>query len=121
MPIREVHRVLAVLADLGYVVETDWRPVRVELVAPGRGRVDVHPIDFDSAGDGVQQGLDSAVFRYPAACLTSGTIAGRTVPCLSVARQVQLHGGSYAGRRARSTCWTSRCWSSWRRLLRWPP
>jgi hypothetical protein len=29
--------VLAALRDLGYVIETDWRPSRVELVAPGPG------------------------------------------------------------------------------------
>jgi hypothetical protein len=34
--------VLAALRDLGYVIETDWRPNRVELVAPGRGWVDRH-------------------------------------------------------------------------------
>jgi hypothetical protein len=29
--------VLAALRDLGYVIETDWRPNRVELVGPGPG------------------------------------------------------------------------------------
>jgi len=29
--------VLSALAGLGYTVETDWRPSRVELVAPSRG------------------------------------------------------------------------------------
>ncbi len=36
--------VLAALQGLGYVVETDWRPNRVEFIAPGRGRVDLHPL-----------------------------------------------------------------------------
>ncbi len=38
---------LAVLADLGYQIEVDWRPNRVELVAPDRGRVDLHPLQVD--------------------------------------------------------------------------
>lgn len=35
---------LEVLHELGYEVETDWRPNRVELVAAGRGWVDVHAV-----------------------------------------------------------------------------
>jgi lincosamide nucleotidyltransferase A/C/D/E len=31
------HEVLAALHDLGYAIETDWRPNRVELAASGRG------------------------------------------------------------------------------------
>jgi hypothetical protein len=34
---------LRVLERRGYRVETDWRPIRVELIAEGRGWVDVHP------------------------------------------------------------------------------
>lgn len=40
------------LGLLGYVVETDWRPVRVELVALDRGWVDLH----------LEQPLSVAVF-----------------------------------------------------------
>ncbi len=34
-----VHALLEALADLGYTVETDWRPNRLEQAAPGRGWV----------------------------------------------------------------------------------
>src|SRR4051812_11651421 len=44
---------LAALAGLGYAVETDWRPVRAELVAGDEERrVDLHPVEFDSRGNG---------------------------------------------------------------------
>src|SRR5947209_7146645 len=42
---------LHMLAQRDYRVETDWRPVRVELRAPGRRWVDLHPIRFDQAGN----------------------------------------------------------------------
>src|SRR4051812_37627781 len=42
------------LEDRGYHIETDWRPVRVELAAPCRGWVDLHPVVFDSSGHGRQ-------------------------------------------------------------------
>ncbi|XTZ14982.1 nucleotidyltransferase domain-containing protein [Micromonospora echinospora] len=85
------------LGLLGYEVETDWRPVRVEVVAARRGRVDLHPVTFDATGDAHQAGLDGASLRYPGESFTTGTIAGRTVGCLSVEQQVLLHSG-YAPR-----------------------
>ncbi|WP_225852160.1 nucleotidyltransferase domain-containing protein [Micromonospora sp. AMSO12t] len=84
---------LNALGRLGYVVETDWRPVRVEVVADGRGRVDLHPLAFDEAGDGHQAGLDGGTFRWPKGCFTTGTIAGRRVDCISVTQQLLFHSG----------------------------
>ena len=85
--------VLAALEGLGYAVETDWRPVRVELAAPGGRWVDVHPVVFDDAGAGTQAGLVGAVFTYPAACFVSGHVGGRVVGCLSVEQQLAFHDG----------------------------
>ncbi|QCB95471.1 amino acid transporter [Cellulomonas shaoxiangyii] len=84
---------LRALARRGYAVETDWRPVRVELAAPGGRWVDLHPVVFDEAGDGVQADLDGGVFTYPAACFVTGTVAGRPVGCLSVQQQLLFHTG----------------------------
>jgi lincosamide nucleotidyltransferase A/C/D/E len=84
---------LVALGKLGYIIETDWRPVRVEVVAAGRGRVDVHPVTFDEMGDGRQAHLDGGFFLYPAGCFTIGTIAGRGVNCLTIAQQLRFHSG----------------------------
>lgn len=84
---------LHVLADRGYCVETDWRPVRVEVVAAERGRVDLHPLSFDESGNGHQAGLDGTSFTYPADCFTTGIIAGQEVACLSVQQQLHFHSG----------------------------
>ncbi|GAA3220531.1 hypothetical protein GCM10010532_050260 [Dactylosporangium siamense] len=83
---------LRVLAERGYVVETDWRPVRVEVVASGLGRVDLHPVVFTD-GDGRQAGLDGDWFDYPGVDLTTGLIAGRPVPCISARLQLAFHQG----------------------------
>src|SRR3954467_1767547 len=80
---------LNALAPLGYAVETDWRPVRVELAAPGERWVDLHPLVFDADGNGVQAGLDGATFTYPQECFVTGTIGGRTVGCLSAEQQLR--------------------------------
>ena len=85
------------LGDLGYAVETDWRPIRVELVRPGSGWVDVHPVVFDADGNGVQAGPDDTEFRYPAEIFTTGRLGGIVVGCVSAAAQRTAHEG-YAPR-----------------------
>src|SRR3954447_23710339 len=84
---------LGALAARGYVVETDWRPVGVEVAAPRDRWVDLHPVAFDADGNGTQAGPDGTSFEYPRDCFTSGLIAGRSVPCLTAARQVEFHLG----------------------------
>ncbi len=84
---------LAVLGRRGYQVETDWRPVRVELAAPGLGWVDVHPVVFDTAGHGRQAGLGGECFGYPVDAFTEGSLDGVGVRCLSRVQQVRFHTG----------------------------
>jgi len=85
--------VLTVLERLGYAVETDWRPNRVELAAPGRGWFDVHPLTSDAEGNRWQAGLAGERYRYPADCFVAGSILGRPVRCLSAAQQLEWHQG----------------------------
>ena len=55
---------LSVLRRLGYEVETDWRPNRVELVAAGGRWVDLHPLQFDP-GKARQPGLTGSSTTFP--------------------------------------------------------
>jgi len=84
---------LAALEKLGYEVETDWRPTRIELNAPGRGWVDVHPLALDAEGNGHQAGLHGERYLYPAASFVTGRIGGRPIRCLSAAQQLAWHEG----------------------------
>jgi len=84
---------LDVLTQLGYSVETDWRPNRVELIAPGRGRVDLHPLLLDQAGTVRQAALGGGFHVFPAFCFTVGHLYGLEVPCLSAAAQLSFHTG----------------------------
>jgi lincosamide nucleotidyltransferase A/C/D/E len=84
---------LAALERLGYRIEADWRPNRVELTGPGGGRVDVHPLIFDAEGNGYQAGLDGERYQFPAASFVTGRVLGRPVRCLSAAQQVEWHAG----------------------------
>jgi lincosamide nucleotidyltransferase A/C/D/E len=90
---QRLEECLALLAARCYAVETDWLPVRVEVVAAGRGWVDVHPVRLAADGSGVQAGLNGTRFDYPADCFAIGSLTGRGVPCLTAARQRLLHTG----------------------------
>ena len=84
---------LAACGGLGYRVETDWLPVRVEVAAPGGRWVDLHPVVFGDDGHGVQAGPDGTTYEYPAECLVTGSLDGREIACLSVGRQIEAHTG----------------------------
>jgi lincosamide nucleotidyltransferase A/C/D/E len=93
---QHVDRTLQVLRLRGYEVTDDGRPTRVEL--RGRGglgpQVDLHPLVFDSEGNGVQRLSEQSSFTYPAAGLAGrGSIAGRPVRCLTPALQLVCHQG----------------------------
>jgi lincosamide nucleotidyltransferase A/C/D/E len=90
---RREAAVLAALERMGYAVETDERPTRVELVAPGRGWVDVHALHLAPDGSGVQTGPSGERWVYPAECFTTGRIAGRTVGCISAEQQIAWRSG----------------------------
>jgi lincosamide nucleotidyltransferase A/C/D/E len=89
-----VDTVVARLLDEGFVVTTDWLPVRIELTDASNDRhVDIHPTLADGQGGRWQHGLDGSRYDYPAEALTTGTIGTTEVYCLTAAKQVQLHSG----------------------------
>jgi lincosamide nucleotidyltransferase A/C/D/E len=87
------EQVLAALADLGYVIETDWRPNRVELAAPGKGWVDVHPLVIDDDGSARQAALGGGWHEFPRSFFTTGHLGDVAVPCVSRQAQRLFHSG----------------------------
>jgi lincosamide nucleotidyltransferase A/C/D/E len=81
------------LGLLSFEVETDWRPVRVELVAEASRWVDLHPVVFDADGNGRQADVDGGHFEYPRECFSTGSIGGVAIPCLSIDLQLRFHAG----------------------------
>jgi lincosamide nucleotidyltransferase A/C/D/E len=84
---------LSALEVLGYVIETDWRPNRVELVAPRRGWVDVHRLLINSDGSAHQPALGGGYHHFPKSYFVTGSLEGAPVPCVSVAAQRRFHSG----------------------------
>jgi lincosamide nucleotidyltransferase A/C/D/E len=87
------ERSMTTLESLGYRVETDWLPLRVELAASGERWVDVHPVRFDIHGVGIQGDPAGIHFIYPPTAFTTGRLAGRAVPCLSAEQHRLFHAG----------------------------
>ncbi len=85
--------VLHALERAGYVIETDWRPNRVEMTAPGRGYVDLHPLVIDPDGSARQAALGGGWHEFPASYFTVGRLDGVEVPCVSVDAQRRFHTG----------------------------
>jgi lincosamide nucleotidyltransferase A/C/D/E len=85
--------VLGALASLGYSIETDWRPNRLEVAASGSRWVDLHPLAIDDTGDARQAALDGGWHEFPRSWFTTGTLGGVAVPCVSVEAQRRFHSG----------------------------
>ena len=79
--------VLEALDGLGYRVETDWRPNRVELTGDRGGYVDVHPLRLEPDGTARQVDLDGGWHVWSADWFTAGTLDGRTISCVSAHAQ----------------------------------
>jgi lincosamide nucleotidyltransferase A/C/D/E len=91
---RSVDHALVVLRAIGYEIETDWRPARVELAAQGERWVDLHPVTFDEQGTGWQANVDDLPpFRYPPEAFARGLVGGVGVVCLAVEQQLLFHTG----------------------------
>ena len=88
----EERLALRVLMGLGYEIETDWRPNRIELHGAA-GWVDLHPLLFDPDGNARQPALDGGFHDFPKAYFISGNLAGRPVGCFSVEAQLRFHSG----------------------------
>lgn len=84
---------LGLLEELGYQPETDWLPVRLELVAGSGRRVDLHPVVLDDDGNGVQAAPEGGSYVYPAEVFTIGRVRDRDVPCLTASHQREVHRG----------------------------
>jgi len=86
-------RVLGALQDMGYTIESDWRPNRVELGAQDRGWVDVHPLVLGEDGSARQAALGGGWHEFPHSFFTVGRLGDAVVPCFSIEAQRLFHSG----------------------------
>jgi len=81
------------LAPLGFAEVENELPTRFVLADAVERRIDLHTVEFDESGGGVQTHQDGSAFRYPPEGFTEGGILGRPVPCISAKIQLACHLG----------------------------
>lgn len=85
--------VQAKLAELGFTVETDWLPNRIEYHSDRLGYLDIHPFELMEDGTSRQANLEDGWYDFTPAYFGTGTFEGRTIPCISALGQKVFHSG----------------------------
>jgi lincosamide nucleotidyltransferase A/C/D/E len=94
--LKDVAAMRSILAGQGFEL-IEGVPESNFVLRDGRGReVDVHPVRFDDAGNGVYRMEEGGDWIYLAAGFGGrGSIAGRNVTCLTAEMQMVGHAGGY--------------------------
>ena len=94
----DATRVIGLLGTLGYEVVVGSPPKSFVMVDSLGVQVDLHPVTFDSGGDGHYEMEDGTDWVYPSeGFLGQGSVGGKPVRCLSPAVQVLVHSGYELG------------------------
>jgi lincosamide nucleotidyltransferase A/C/D/E len=94
----DVPRLVDALGKRGYEVAKGELPTCIVLLDEVGRQVDVHPVAFDDAGDGIYRMEDGRDWAYPAAGFGGrGEVLGKSVRCLSPEVQVLCHAGYELG------------------------
>lgn len=87
------EKLLAALKEYGYVVDTDWAPVRMELYSERLGYLDIHPFILHEDGSSKQANPEGGYFEFEADYFGCGIYEGKTIPCISAKGQRIFHTG----------------------------
>jgi lincosamide nucleotidyltransferase A/C/D/E len=69
---QHTEKLLNVLLNLGYKIDTDWKPVRIELYSDELGYLDIHPFVLNE--DGTSKQADLRGIEGGLATLTSSKV-----------------------------------------------
>jgi lincosamide nucleotidyltransferase A/C/D/E len=95
----DVPLLIELLDREGYEVAKGELPTCIVLLDRAGRQVDVHPVEFDDAGDGVYRMEDGRDWAYPAGGFTGAgvVLARHSVRCLTAEVQVLCHAGYELG------------------------
>jgi lincosamide nucleotidyltransferase A/C/D/E len=96
---RDVPLLIETLGRDGYEVAKGALPTCIVLLDAAGRQVDIHPVEFDDAGDGIYRMEDGRDWPYPARGFAGeGLVLGRhPVRCLTPEVQVLCHAGYELG------------------------
>lgn len=81
------------LKGIGYIVDVDWMPSRMEFKHGKYGYLDIHPIDFYSDGSITQADPEGGKYIFQKDWFTSTEYKGRKIRCISKEAQLLFHSG----------------------------
>lgn len=90
---QHTEKLLAILLEYGYKVDTDWQPVRIELYSDEYGYLDIHPFVLNEDGTSKQANLEGGWYEFAKDYFGNAVFEGRSIPCISLKGQKIFHTG----------------------------
>ena len=87
------EELLKILLKYGYEVDTDWKPVRIELYSKKYGYLDFHPFILNEDGTSKQADLEGGFYEFEKDFFCNAIFEGKTIPCISLKGQKIFHSG----------------------------
>ncbi len=84
---------LNILSEYWYEVDTDWRPVRIELYSEKYGYLDIHPFVLNEDGTSKQADLEGGWYEFDKDLFSNAVFEGKIIPCISLKGQKLFHSG----------------------------
>lgn len=90
---KHTEKLLNLLLEHGYQVDTDWKPVRIELYNDKHGYLDIHPFIINSDGTAKQADLEGGYYAFDKELFGNAIFNGKVIPCISLNGQKLFHSG----------------------------
>ena len=87
------EKLLSILFQYGYSIDTDWGPVRIELYSEKYGYLDIHPFVLNEDGTSKQASLEGGWYEFDKDLFGTVHFEGKVIPCISVKGQKLFHSG----------------------------
>ena len=90
---QHTEKLLNLLFEYGYKIDTDWKPVRIELYSEKYGYLDIHPFILNEDGTSKQVDLEGGFYEFEKDFFSNAIFEGKTIPCISLKGQKIFHSG----------------------------
>ena len=90
---QHTEKLLNLLFEYGYKIDTDWKPVRIELYSEKYGYLDIHPFILNEDGTSKQADLEGGFYEFEKDFFSNAIFEGKTITCISLKGQKIFHSG----------------------------